>query len=90
MSEQCTFPVLTQTECQEMLDHVRGIGPVKFPWEFTALATAITLMICSLFFLMLHSWLSFATVLCYWQHHCCSFNCCCMNVLITRCFDLDC
>lgn len=61
MSEQCTFPVLTQTECREMLDHVRGIGPVKFPWEFTALATAITLMICSLFFLMLRSWLFSAT-----------------------------
>ena len=60
MSQQSTFPVLTQTECREMLDHARGIGPVKFPWEFTALVAAITFMLCSLAFLMRHTWLSSA------------------------------
>lgn len=59
MSQQNPFPVLTQAECHEMLDHVREIGPVKFPWELAAVVTAITSMTCSLLLVKLHSWSTF-------------------------------
>lgn len=41
-----------------MLDHARGIGPVKFPWEIIALVTATTLLTFSLLLLTLNLWLA--------------------------------
>lgn len=47
MSNHTAFPVLTKDECRSVLEHVRTVGAVRFPWEFAAMTVAFLLSLIS-------------------------------------------
>lgn len=47
MSNHTAFPVLTKDECRSVLEHVRTVGAVRFPWEFAAMTVAFLLSLSS-------------------------------------------